>query len=138
MVPGIAASVLSPALGATYFYGSSGGSYKNDAEEKGATNEQALLYGNILGAAEGATEMLGVGKLLKGGKALGKGAIKEAIKGYVGNIADNFIQEAVMEPIQEGVSQLVLNKSDWNNMPGRMVQSGIDGALVALIMDGAF
>ena len=137
MIPGTAASMVNPALGAGYFTTSAGGSYLTDARNKGATEEDALKYATALGVAEGATEMVGVGNLLKGGKELGKGAIKEALKSYGVNIADNFIQEAMMEPIQETTSELILGESDWNNIGQRMVSSGIDGALTALIMDGA-
>lgn len=137
MIPGTIASMANPALGAGYFTTSAGGSYLTDARNKGATEEDALKYATALGVAEGATEMVGVGNLLKGGKELGKGAIKEALKSYGVNIADNFIQEAMMEPIQEATSELILGESDWNNIGQRMVSSGIDGALTALIMDGA-
>jgi len=134
---GAGLSAINPALGATYFMTSAAGSYENEAIKRGATDEQAYLYGSALGVAEGATEMLGVSQLLKGTKALGKGAIKESINAYGINVADNFIQEAAMEPIQEGANELILGDSDWDGMFNRMITSGIDGALSALILDGA-
>ena len=137
IIPGAVLSMASPELGATYFMGSAGGSYLTDARNKGANEEEALKYATALGIAEGATEMIGIGNLIKGGKQLGKGAIKEALKSYGVNIADNFIQEAMMEPIQESASQMILKQSDWDNIGDRMLSSGIDGALTALIMDGA-
>ncbi len=137
MVPGIAASAINPVLGTTYFTTSAGGSYLTDARTKGANEEEALKYATALGIAEGTTEMIGVGNLLSAGKKIGKGAIKEALKKYGANIADNFIQESLMEPIQESASQFILGESDWKDIGERMLSSGVDGALTALILDGA-
>ena len=137
MAVGTVATTINPKLGATYFAGSAAGGYSLDAKNRGATDDQAYKYGIALGTAEGLTEMIGVGHLLKGGKEIGKGAIKEAFKHYGVNIADNFIQEAMMEPIQEGANELILGESDWTDINKRMLKSGINGALVALIMDGA-
>lgn len=137
MAVGTVATAINPKLGATYFAGSAAGGYSLDAKNRGATDDQAYKYGIALGTAEGLTEMIGVGHLLKGGKEIGKGAIKEAFKHYGVNIADNFIQEAMMEPIQEGANELILGESDWTDINKRMLKSGINGALVALIMDGA-
>jgi len=130
-VPG--GQILAPA----YFMSSAGGSYMKEAEDRGATKGQALVYGTALGITEGATEKLELGWLTEGAKSLGKGVMKEAFKKYGANIAENYIQEALMEPIQETANQLVFGESDWSNMLERMNNAGIDGALSALILDGA-
>ena len=136
---GWGASAVNPMLGISYFMTSSGGSYIDDAKERGMNDEEAFEYGTIMGAMEGVTEEIGISKLIKGGKALSKGAIKEALKNYGLNAADNFIQEAIIEPISEVTATFTGGKdtANWNDITGRMLQAGIDGALSALIMDGA-
>lgn len=139
MTVGWGVSAINPVLGISYFMTSSGGSYIDDAKNRGMNDEEAFKYGTIMGAMEGITEEIGVSKLVKGGKAISKGFIQEALKNYALNATDNFIQEAVIEPISEATATIVGGKetADWDNITGRMLSSGIDGALTALIMDGA-
>ena len=139
MTVGWGASAVNPMLGISYFLTSAGGSYIDDAKDRGMNDDQAFTYGTIMGAMEGVTEEIGISKLMKGGKALSKGAVKEALKNYGLNAADNFIQEAIIEPISEATATIVGGKetADWDDITGRMLQAGFDGALSALIMDGA-
>ena len=139
MTVGWGASAINPMLGISYFTTSAGGSYIDDAKERGMNEEQSFTYGTIMGAMEGITEQIGISKLMKGGKALSKGAIKEALKNYGLNAADNFIQEAIIEPVSEATATIVggKDKANWKDITDRMLQAGIDGALSALIMDGA-
>lgn len=140
MTVGWGTSAINPMLGISYFMTSAGGSYIDDAKERGMNEEESFMYGTIMGAMEGITEEIGISKLMKGGKSLSKGAIKEALKNYGLNAADNFIQEAVIEPISEATATVVGGKdtANWDNTAERMLQAGIDGALSsALIMDGA-
>ena len=139
MTVGWGASAVNPMLGISYFMTSAGGSYIDDAKDRGMNDEQAFTFGTIMGAMEGVTEEIGISKLMKGGKALSKGVIKEALKNYGLNATDNFIQEAIIEPISEATATIVggKEKANWDNMSERMLQAGIDGALSALIMDGA-
>lgn len=139
MTVGWGASAVNPMLGISYFLTSAGGSYIDDAKDRGMNDDQAFTYGTIMGAMEGITEEIGISKLMKGGKALSKGAVKEALKNYGLNAADNFIQEAIIEPISEATATIVGGKetADWDDIAGRMLQAGFDGALSALIMDGA-
>lgn len=157
MIPGMVASSVNPVLGATYFTASSGGSYIDDAKERGMTDEQAFSYGTMMGIMEGITEEVTVGNFKKAGTAinsiikgtgkeaakkgteqLAKTSIKQVLKDYGIGIADNAIQEAIMEPIQETVAGAIggKEKSDWNNMGQRMLQSGINGGLVGAIVGG--
>lgn len=157
MIPGMVASSVNPVLGATYFTTSSGGSYIDDAKERGMTDEQAFSYGTMMGIMEGITEGVTVGNFKKAGTAinsiikgtgkeaakkgteqLAKTSIKQVLKDYGIGIADNAIQEAIMEPIQETVAGAIggKEKSDWNNMGQRMLQSGINGGLVGAIVGG--
>lgn len=157
MIPGMVASSVNPVLGATYFTASSGGSYIDDAKERGMTDEQAFSYGTMMGIMEGITEGVTVGNFKKAGTAinsiiketgkeaakkgteqLAKTSIKQVLKDYGIGIADNAIQEAIMEPIQETVAGTIggKEKSDWHNMGQRMLQSGINGGLVGAIVGG--
>ena len=139
MSVGWGASAINPMLGISYFMTSAGGSYIDDAKERGMNEEDAFMYGTVMGAMEGITEEIGISKLMKGGKALSKGAIKEALKNYGLSAADNFIQEAIIEPVSEATATIVggKDKANWKDITDRMLQAGIDGALSALIMDGA-
>lgn len=158
MAVGGAVSALNPGAGTAYFALSSAGSYYDDAKQRGMTNTQAENYAGIMGLMEGTTEEITVGNLRKAGniaktlvkgtgkevakeglEELGKASIKTALKEYGIGIADNVMQEALIEPIQETVASLVggEDKANWENMGQRMLQSGIDGGLVAVITGGA-
>ena len=73
------ASSVNPVLGATYFTASSGGSYIDDAKERGMTDEQAFSYGTMMGIMEGITEGVTVGNFKKAGTAINS-IIKETGK----------------------------------------------------------
>lgn len=155
-------SGVNPAAGMAYFTTSAGGSYMQDALERGMTRNQAISYGSIMGLMEGVTESIGIENLSKAGKGLktlvsgaGKTAVKEAFKGgtkeiaknsvktilkdYGIGIADNVMQEAIIEPIQEITAGAIggKDKSNWNDMGQRMLKSGIDGGLTSAILGGA-
>lgn len=135
-----------PGIGTLYSVGSATDSYYDEAKARGMNDKQASNYSQIMGVAEGLTEQIGVGKLVKGGKGIAKGTIKEAFKDFGIGVADNFIQEAVIEPISEGVTKATAGdeylKNDyrtsegWKNLGKDMLQSGIDGAITAGIMGG--
>ena len=131
---GTVASAINPVLGSTYFMTSAGGGYIDDAKQRGMTDQEAFKYGTTMGALEGATEMIGVGKLFKGSISIGKSAVKQGLKDLGISVADNFIQESVIEPL----SELTAGKyANWDNIWQRTLQAGIDGAVVGGIMAGA-
>ena len=135
-----------PGVGTLYSVGSATDSYYDEAKSRGMNDEQASNYSQLMGIAEGLTEQIGVGKLVKGGKGIAKGTIKEGFKDLGISIADNFIQEAVTEPISEVVTKGTAGdeylKNDyrtsegWKNLGKDMLQSGFDGAITAGIMGG--
>lgn len=135
-----------PGIGTLYSVGSATDSYYDEAKSRGMNDEQASNYSQIMGIAEGLTEQIGVGKLVKGGKGIAKGTVKEAFKDFGIGVADNFIQEAVIEPISEGVTKATAGdkylKNDyktvegWKNLGKDMLQAGFDGAITAGIMGG--
>lgn len=158
MAVGAAVSSVNPMMGTGYFVGSATGDYYDDAKQRGMTEEQANTYSTIMGAMEGVTEGLTWGNLKKFGsitkglitgttKNLAKDAIevtakskvKEALKDYGIGITENLVQEAIIEPISETTATLVggSDKANWDNIGDRMLKSGIDGALTAIITGGA-
>lgn len=103
------------------FIGQGGASGVDDALSRGATPEQALLYGTIVGAAEGVTEMISIDKLLKIGSA-------STIK----NFLMNSLKQGLGETVEEGASALIGNvadniimadKSNFNTMVKEIMES---------------
>lgn len=66
---GAHALALGPVGTAISYFGQGAASGVDDALSRGATDEQALLYGLVLGTAEAASEYIGADKLLKLGSA---------------------------------------------------------------------
>lgn len=154
MVPAFATG----GIGAVYMAGSSTGQYYDDAKQRGMSDEEAKTYSGIMGLMEGATEMIGINNLSKAGKGLkelvkgtgkevaketaekvSKSTVKEVLKDYGIGIADNMIQEALIDPIQEFTAQTVAgkDKAQWNGLGNRMLQDAINGGLVGAILGGA-
>lgn len=137
-VTGMVAGMVNPVLGSGLFFTSATGGYMRDAENRGMANKEIGRYGTIMGAMEGATEVIG-GELTKGvGKAIIKDGTKAGLKAFGLDVAENFLEEAVMEPIQETIATIVGGKdtANWSNMKERILESGIDGALTSIIMGG--
>ena len=157
MGTGMVASAINPALGALYFTESATGGYYDDAKQRGMDDNEARKYSTIMGAMEGATEQIGIenlSKARKGVKALVKGTGKEVVKegtkeitkssmktvlkNYGIGIADNIIQEAIIDPIQELTAQTIAgkDKAQWEGIKQKMLQDGINGGLVSAILGG--
>ncbi len=158
MGAGMVASAINPALGTLYFTESATGSYYDDAKERGMDDNEARKYSTIMGAMEGATEQIGIENLSKAGKGIktlvkgtGKEAVKQGtkeitksgiktvLKNYGIGIADNIMQEAIIDPIQELTAQTIAgkDKAQWEGIGQRMLQDGINGGLVSAILGGA-
>lgn len=141
---GAGLSMINPYLGMSYFMISASGSYETEGRNRGMTKEEARAYGSIMGWAEGATEMIGIDKFLKAGTSLRKGAFRSALKDYGLNMADNAVQEAIIDPIDELTAYVTSGKTKydysteegWEQLAKDMIQDGIDGALSAILMDG--
>ncbi len=152
---GAVLNVLSPGLGLSYFFTSAGGSYYDDAIQKGMDKKQAITYSTVMAGFEAITEELTYTNFSNAGKGIKtilgigqdvaenitkKGAtnlIKDVFKDYGLGIAENFIQEAVIEPLQEMSSQVISGNSNWDNMGERMLKAGIDGGIVSALVGGA-
>ena len=147
-----------PGFGAVYASGSASGQYYEDAKQRGMNDEEAQKYSGIMGLMEGATEMIGIENLSKAGKGvkalvkgtgkevvkegtkeLTKSSMKTVLKNYGIGIADNIIQEAIIDPIQELTAQTVAgkDKAEWEGIGQKMLQDGINGGLVSAILGGA-
>lgn len=156
MSVGTILSYANPALGLGYFITSAAGSYYDDGIQRGMSEEDALLYGTIMGGMEGATEHIGLNQFKKAGQGIkslitGTGkeglknlakketinSLKGVLKDYGIGIADNFIQEAVIDPIQEVTADFIDDKGDWDGILQKMLSDGIDGAIVSAIVGGA-
>ena len=131
------------------FIGQGGAAGVDDALSRGATPEQALLYGSIVGAAEGVTEMINADNLLKVGssatlknyllKALNQGigeSIEEGASSIIGNIADNIIMQdksnfyATVQQLMEdnpGMSEEEAKNKAWINMVGGIAFDAMGG-----------
>ena len=112
---GAGLSAINPVLGTTYFIGSAGGSYYDEAIERGMNKDQALLYGTIMGTLEGVTEEVLAGKHVKAFKDILAG---EGLKNTLGKmgieIGENFLQEAVMPGLSELTAYGVAGKGAMN------------------------
>ena len=149
---------FTPGFGAIYASGSASGQYYEDAKQRGMNDEEAQKYSGIMGLMEGATEMIGIKNLSKAGKGIktlvkgtGKEAVKQGtkeitksgiktvLKEYGIGIADNIMQEAIIDPIQELTAQTVAgkDKAQWEGIGQKMLQDGINGGLVSAILGGA-
>lgn len=138
-----AVTAVNPLTGTALFMTSAGGSYLDEAKQRGMNDDQALGYATIMGLVEGGTEALITGKmasrLLKAttGKELGK-AYLQSLKN---DLLENFLQESATEWISEGTAKAFGGQSNWGDfekIAKDSLQAGIDGVLSALIMQGAF
>lgn len=128
------------ALSTAMFMTSAGGSYLDDAKARGMNEDEAFGYATIMGTLEGGTEAVISGNMLNKGVKLATGheLSKEVLGSYGLDITENFAQEAIMEPLSELTATITGGKesADWNNMGQRMINSGIDGALSAVLLSG--
>ena len=87
------------------FFGSAAASGIDEAKQRGATDEQALIYGTLVGAAEGAAEMIGVDNLLNIGSSA---TMREVLV--------NVAKQGVAEGLEEGITSVLNNFADQLTM----------------------
>jgi hypothetical protein len=83
------------------YFGQGAAAGVDDALSRGATDEQALLYGTALGVAEGLAEKVGVDNLFKLGSS-------STVKGFIKNI----LKQAGVEGAEEGLTSILTNIAD--------------------------
>lgn len=135
MLPGMA----SGGVGTLYFAGSAKGNYYDEAKQRGMSDEQADLYSGTMALLEAGGETLGATLTKTVGKSIVKGGLKQGAKMLALDVTENVAEEAVMEPLSELTATAVAGKeyANWDNIGKRMLQAGIDGGLVGMIMGGA-
>ena len=129
------------------FIGIGGAAGVDDALARGATPDQALLYGSIVGAAEGAAEMINADNLIKisSSKTLAKyllamlnqglgESVEEGATAIVENVADNIIMAdksnyhaAVEAYISAGMSEEEAKRKAWLDLVGEVIYSAMGG-----------
>lgn len=83
------------------YFGQGAASGVDDALSRGATDEQAVLYGLAVGTFEGVAEQIGIDNLFKTGSST-------TIKGILKNI----LNQAKAEGLEEGLTSLFTNIAD--------------------------
>ena len=131
------------------YFGQGAAAGVDEAISRGATNEQALLYGAALGTFEGVAEMIGIDNLFKLGSASTvKGLIKnilnqagaegaeEGLTSILSNIADNAIMQdksnfayQVAEYMAQGMSEAEAKRKAWMSAVGDIAFDTIAGAV---------
>lgn len=113
--------------------------YEEAKEQRGMTDEEADKYASIMAGLETVSEMIGASLAKKVGSALFKGNVKSAFKNIGLEIGENFLEEAVMEPMGELTTTVVAGKekANWDNIGERTLKAGIDGALASILLGGA-
>ena len=129
------------------FIGIGGAAGVDDALARGATPDQALLYGSIVGAAEGAAEMINADNLIKitSSKTLSKyllamlnqglgESVEEGATAIIENVADNIIMAdksnyhaAVEAYISAGMTEEEAKRKAWTDMVGEVLYSAMGG-----------
>lgn len=97
----VSAYTLGPIGTLVSYFGQGAASGVDDALSRGASEEQAVVYGIALGVFEGLAEMVGVDKLFKLGSS-------STIKGFIKNI----LSQAGAEGTEEGLTSLLSNIAD--------------------------
>lgn len=144
---GMGLSAINPAVGTTYFINSASGSYYDEAIQRGMNEDQAMVYSKIMGGLEGATEEVISGQNIKGFKGILEGTgFKNAVKSFGIEVGENFLQEAIMEPLSEGTTYITAGKEymkyDLSTQKGIQElleaswSSGVDGALSSILLGG--
>lgn len=129
------------------FIGIGGAAGVDDALARGATPDQALLYGSIVGAAEGAAEMINADNLIKitSSKTLAKyllamlnqglgESVEEGATAIIENVADNIIMAdksnyhaAVEAYVKAGMTEEEAKRKAWMDLVGEVIYSAIGG-----------
>ena len=94
-----------------------------DALDRGASDEQALLYGAVLGLAEGVAEKIGVDNLFKLGGT-------DTLKGIIKNIAKQSGAEGLEELLTSVMTNIADNaimqdKSNFNALVNKYMENGM-------------
>ena len=138
------------------FFGSGAAAGVDDAISRGATGEQALLYGSAVGTAESLAESIGIDNLFKIGASItgkqlvvnllkqgGAEGLEEGITSFLGNVADQMIMgeksnfyARVEEYKRAGLSEEAAKKKAWTDMAGDIAYDMLGGFASGVIHAG--
>ena len=105
------------------FFGSAAASGIDDAKQRGASDEQAITYGTMTGAAEALAEMVGIDNLLKIGSS---STMRELIKNLVKQGTAEGLEEGFTTLMNNFADQLVLqDKSNFNILVAQYMEQGM-------------
>ena len=139
-------------ISAGLFMTSSGGSYLEEAEQRGMNEDEKMGYATTMGIFEGGYDWLTMGFANKALKLAGAGEIltKESAKNTIFGTLMNGFQEATTEPANEYIASMFSTENslgerlsgkgkyaNWDNMGMRMLRSGGIGMVSGIIFDGA-
>ena len=137
----MAVSSANPLLGTTLFMSSATGKYLDEAKERGMDDSQSYLYATIMGLIEGGTEKVISSSMLSKIKQIATGTAINAkmLNSFGVNVSENFVQEAIMEPLSEATATLTggKDKANWDNILNRSLTAGVDGIISAILLSGA-
>jgi hypothetical protein len=130
---------------ASLFMSSAGGSYLEDAEQRGMEGGRALGYATGMGIVEGGTDWLINGKVLNSvaKKVASKELFSKATLKSLGvSSLENALQEGGTEYISEAGAELASLGTDeeyanWEDIHSRAARSALVGAVSGIIMQGA-
>ena len=137
--------LINPYLSMSYFIISASGSYEFEGRNRGMSKEEARQYGTIMGYMEGATEYLEVSNFVPAQiSSLSKGKFVDFLKNVGLDMADNAVQEAIIDPVDELVAYVTSKKSKydystkegWQQLGKDMIEDGFNGALSSILMGG--
>ncbi len=120
---------------------SAAGKYLDEAKERGMDDSQSYLYATIMGSIEGGTEKVISSSMLSKIKQIATGTPINAkmLNSFGVNVSENFVQEAIMEPLSEATATLTggKDKANWDNILNRSLTAGVDGIISAILLSGA-
>lgn len=138
--------------------GKAGAAGVDEAISRGASTDQALLYGAVLGTIEAATEKIGLDNLFKTGSAttfkgfmknIGKQAATEAgeegLNSIFSNVADNLIMgdksnfnALVQQYMDDGLSESEATKKAWKQTASDIAFDTVTGAASGAVSGSVF
>lgn len=138
---GTALDIVAPGMGSAYRMLSYSGNYTQDGLNKGMNENQAAMYGLVMGGVESAMDAIGDKLKSKAiGESIKSKVLKDIIKTSTKELGINMFfegsGEALTEPLQEVIAKVYGGKADYDNMLERMGQSFLAGAISELLMTG--
>ena len=107
------------------FFGNAAAAGIDDAKARGASDDQALLYGTLLGVAEAGAEKIGIDNLLKVGKS-GKTGFVTAVKEVLKQAGAEGAEEGVTAVLGEVFDNMVMaDKSNYNALVNEYMAQGL-------------